>query len=313
MRLIDLYPETVMVPVHETHYREHAELADRHGVVVMFGPDCIEVGKGGWVIRLHKRHIIYLKAIIRYFDFYRESVEPRDEFGKLVCDFTPNQYHRVCGFGLMPVLFPSLAEPMATIDQYLEFAELREGQVVIDLGAYSGLSSILFRSQLGPYGRVLALEPDPVNFRCAEINLDLFQRLTGQVVELLDVALWVDDNGLDFSADGCMGSSGSEYIGVRGQSMRVPTVTLDRLARDHLLGRVDFLKCDIEGAEDRVFRDSRFLRDSVVKMVVEIHQPPSGLTSEAMVPQLEALGFRCELVKQYGVDLPLLFAVNTHL
>ena len=310
MRLVDSYPENLSVPVQQTRYRAHAELAARHGVEVTFCSDCIEVSRGQSTIRIHKFHIIYLNAVIRYFDFYWESVEPRNEFGKQVCDFTPERYHRVHGFDLMPVVFPSLAEPVSTIKQYLDFAALEEGQTVIDLGAYAGLSSILFRLAVGSNGRVVALEPDPLNHRCASLNLDLFKRLTGLGVELLNIAVWTDDAGVDFSADGCMGSSAVEFIGSRGEQLHVPSISLDQLLDSCEIGTVDLLKCDIEGAESRIFRDSARLSGSVKKMVIETHTPYDVPTSDALVPQLQEAGFDCELVRQYGVDLPLLQATN---
>jgi FkbM family methyltransferase len=310
MRLVDSYPERLSVPVRQTRYREHAELAARHGVEVTFCSDCIEVSRVQSIIRIHKFHIIYLKAIIRYFDFYWESVEPRNEFGKKVCDFTPQRYHRVRGFELMPVFFPSLAEPVSTINQYLDLAPLEEGQTVIDLGAYAGLSSMLFSQRVGRNGRVIALEPDPLNHQCAAINLDLFKRLTGLEIELLNTAVWTDDAGLDFSADGCMGSSAVEFIGDRGDQLHVPSVSLDQLLDMTACRTVDLLKCDIEGAESRIFMDSARLSDSVKMMVIETHTPYDVPTARTLVPQLENAGFRCELVKQYGVDLPLLFATN---
>jgi hypothetical protein len=88
---------------------------------------------------------------------------------------------------------------------------------------------------------------------------------------------------------------------------------LDDIFREHSISHVDLLKCDIEGAEDKVFKDSQLLSTTVSQMVVEIHNPYlNGLTSNILVPQLESMGFRCELVKQYGVDLPLLFAINVN-
>lgn len=313
MRLIDSYPEGLSVPVQETRYHAHKELALQHAVEVTFCTDHIEVTRRQNTIRIHKFHIIYLNAVIRYFDFYWESVEPRNEFGKPVCDFSPEHYHRVKGFDLMPVLFPSLAEPVSTIDQYLEFAQLQEGQTVMDLGAYAGLSSMLFKNIVGDSGRVIALEPDPYNHHCTTINLDLYRRLTGNDIELLNVALWIDEHGIDFSADGCMGSSATEYVGVRGHQVRVKSITLDQLLEQHAVNFVDLLKCDIEGAEDKVFKDSLLLSQRVRKMVIEIHNPPGGLTSEALIPQLEQIGFSCEMVRQYGVALPLLYARNLQL
>ncbi|MBI5007564.1 MAG: FkbM family methyltransferase [Nitrosomonadales bacterium] len=313
MKLLDAYPPQLSVAIGETRYKTHAELAARHGVDVEFSSAHIEVHRSGRTLRIHKGHIIYLNALIRFFDFYWESVEPVNEFGKPVCDFSPERYHRVIGFDLMPVLFPSLAEPVSTIAQYLEFARLEKGHTVLDLGAYAGLSAMLFKLKVGEGGRVIALEPDPHNHRCMKINLDLFRRLTGLDIETVGSALWTDDAGVDFSADGCMGSSAVEYVGIRGDHLRVPSVTLDQLLARNKVGMVDLLKCDIEGAEDKVFRDSGLLRETVKRMVVEIHNPPAGLTSNALIPQLEAAGFECELGEQYGVDLPLLYASNTKL
>lgn len=313
MKLLDAYPPQLSVAIQETRYKTHAELAARHGVDVEFSCWHIEVHRTGRTLRIHKGHIIYLNALIRFFDFYWESVEPVNEFGKPVCDFSPGRYHRVIGFDLMPVLFPSLAEPVSTITQYLEFARLEEGHTILDLGAYAGLSAMLFKMKAGAGGRVIALEPDPHNLRCMTVNLDLFRRLTGLEIETVNSALWTDDAGVDFSADGCMGSSAVEYVGSRGDRLRVPSMTLDQLLTQHKVGVVDLLKCDIEGAEDRVFKDSALLRSKVKRMVVEIHNPPGGLTSHALIPQLEAAGFECELVEQYGVDLPLLHASNTKL
>lgn len=313
MRLLDSYPENLSVGIKVTRYLTHAALAVRHRVDVRFSADHIEVQRDDRTLRIHKQHIIYLNALIRFFDFYWESVEPRNEFGKLVCDFSPERYHHVKGFDLMPMLFPSLAEPVSTINQYLDFARLEGGHTAIDLGAYAGMSAVLFKQIVGERGRVLALEPDPYNYQCALTNFDLFQRLSGLNIEILDYALWTDDKGIDFSADGCMGSSATAFVGERGDRMRVPTITLDQLLEKHGITRVDLLKCDIEGAEDRVFADSRTLSKAVKRLVVEIHKPPGGLTSDVLIPQLERSGFECELVRQYGVDLPLLYAVNKNL
>jgi hypothetical protein len=82
--------------------------------------------------------------IIDSFEYYYNSVFPIDDFnGNLVVDFSNPKYHEVVGFESQPIIFPSLAEPIITTTQYLDFADLQNDSVVIDLGAYSGLTSIL--------------------------------------------------------------------------------------------------------------------------------------------------------------------------
>ena len=133
---------------------------------------------------------------------------------------------------------------------------------------------MLFKMKAGAGGRVIALDPDPCNLRCKTVNLNLFRRLTGLEIETVNSALWRNDAGGDFSADGCMGSSAVEYVGIRGDRLRIPSMTLDQLLAQHKVGVVGLLKCDIEGAEDKVFKDSALLRSKVKRMVVEIHNPP---------------------------------------
>jgi len=64
-----------------------------------------------------------------------------------------------------------MAEPFSSIQQYLDLARLSPGDTVLDLGAYSALTSIAFAKVVAPDGRVVALEPDPLNFRACYQNI----------------------------------------------------------------------------------------------------------------------------------------------
>ena len=106
-------------------------------------------------VLLNSEHAVYARDVIDDFAFYYDSVEPTTNGRYETVDYSAPREHRVTGWDLIPIEFPSLAEPLVTATQYLEFAQLQEGQTVFDLGAYSGFTSLLFQEAVGESGRVV--------------------------------------------------------------------------------------------------------------------------------------------------------------
>jgi hypothetical protein len=96
------------------------------------------------VLRLRSSHDFYLEHMIENFDYYVDSVVPLRVDGKLMVDMSSPRYHRLNGYADIPFLFPSHTEPYKTTAEYLDFAHLSEGNIVLDIGAYSGVTSIIF-------------------------------------------------------------------------------------------------------------------------------------------------------------------------
>lgn len=207
----------------------------------------------------------------------------------------------------MPVFFPAFAEPLQTTTQYLEFAKLSPGSVVLDLGAYSGLTSIIFKRAVGHQGFVIAIEADSTNFDSVKRNINLYETIVGHRggIRLVKGAIWSHSNGLNFSSESNMGSSASTILGNhRGVVDFVPSYTLSDISKD--LNNVDFMKVDIEGAEIEVLRDSEFILRFLPKIIVETHIVGNQMSTQAVLDLLEPLGYRCILCTQDGVELPLL-------
>src|SRR5438874_5603564 len=140
--------------------------ARRHGLRIRISRHHVDVIKDMRVLRLSANHAVYLPDIISSFDYYAGAVVPFQVEGRELIDFSTPRYHDVIGFDQYPIYFPSLAEPVVTSAQYLEFARLSEGMSVLDLGAYSGLTSILFSRAVGLAGSVVAVEADAQNIEC---------------------------------------------------------------------------------------------------------------------------------------------------
>lgn len=252
-------------------------------------------------------HRIYLGDMINSFQYYHNSVESKNSKSFKEVDFSQPKFHRVIGFDEFPIFFPSLAEPISTTDQYISFAQLNPGDTVIDLGAYSGLTSILFKKAVGKSGRVIAVEADSKNLQALKINLSNYEKHSSEEITVLNVAVWRHNLGINFSNEGNMGSSAAEFVGERGSgSSRVETMTLTNIAEKFGLESVEFIKCDIEGAESVIFEDAEFLLKYRPRIIVEAHPVNGQLSDEKVISDLAKCGYSSHVIVQQGVMFPLI-------
>ena len=116
------------------------------------------------------------------------------------------------------------------------------GQTVMDLGANLGIFATRAAALVGPNGKVIAVEPHPENFRRLEGNarrnnlpqLECVQAAAGDREGTVE--LFVHERGINHS-----------LIHGSGRSLSVPMKTVDAIARERGLSRLDLLKIDIEG------------------------------------------------------------------
>lgn len=122
---------------------------------------------------------------------------------------------------------------------------IRPGDVVLDGGGHLGTFA-RFALERGAR-QVISFEPDPSNASCYRLNLDN-QIREGRAI-LIEAGLWDQTGSLKFTPD-AKGNSGSGVVGQTGE-VEIQTITIDQVARNLALDRVDFIKMDIEGAERR--------------------------------------------------------------
>ncbi len=250
--------------------------------------------------------------MIENFDYYMDSVIPIVDGEKQVVDMSGPRYHRLRGFGDVPFLFPSHTEPYRTTQEYLEFAGLRDGQIVLDIGAYSAVTSIIFAQLVGPRGHVYAFEADETNYNCATTNVEMAESVMGlNNITLFHKAIWSHSNGVLFSHEGSMGSSAVDITGGgRGKERIVPSTTLEDFCSEIGLKRIDFVKVDIEGGEIELLKNSaETFRRVHAKLIVEPHRVNGEMTTEQCCNLLEAAGFAVHVRGKVGESEPLIEAV----
>lgn len=87
--------------------------------------------------------------------------------------------------------------PDASADEKRELArrfEIRPGDVVVEVGAYVGFGTLRLSELVGPEGRVISVEADPVNQGFIQRNLEV-NGVTN--VRLVRAAIWCDKRRLD--------------------------------------------------------------------------------------------------------------------
>lgn len=292
-------------------HRRMIRLAANNGVALCYGKKIIELSKEDKILRLGYGQEIYLEACLLSFDYFFESVKPLKLRDKRLADFSGPRYHKVSGFDFFPILFPSIPEPYITLEQYSAFARLKSGDVVFDLGAYAGLTTIVFARLVGSEGNVYGFEADPLNFETASENLETSRRFGApDNITLVPKAVWWHGEGLEFSSEGAMGSSAVSIVGTgRGAILNVPTTTLADFCSEHKINRIDFIKVDIEGTEIEVLESSKDLLSQLrPRLIVEPHFVDGQLTTKRCCAILEEIGFATRLVPQTGSAIPLIQA-----
>ena len=137
-------------------------------------------------------------------------------------------------------------------------AHVPVGGVFIDVGAHVGTYSMVLARHVGTGGKVIAVEPHPA----AHARLAFNRTASGFAqVTLVAAAAGAVDGELLIETDGH--NLGASHIVSEQPStgaIKVPSLRLERILTDANVSKVDGLKIDIEGFEDRVL--TGFFRDA---------------------------------------------------
>jgi FkbM family methyltransferase len=134
----------------------------------------------------------------------------------------------------------------------LEFlrAHTPVGGVFVDVGANVGTYAMVLARHVGDRGKVIAVEPHPVTH--ARLAFNRGASGYGQII-LVAAAAGPSDGELMIETDGDnLGASHIVSDESASNAIAVPSLRLQRILDDAAVDRVDALKIDVEGFEDRV-------------------------------------------------------------
>jgi FkbM family methyltransferase len=191
---------------------------------------------------------------------------------------------------------------------------LGPGMTIFDIGANADWYTISMAQAVGPTGSVHVFEPCPDTFHNLQLKMAL-NKLPNVCLNCLalsqepgTVSFHVFPEGYDvFNSIG----SRERHEGVQAaRQVSVPATTLDEYCRERNLISLDFLKIDVEGAEEFVLRGGQqILRQSPHPiMVIKLFEPSArqcGSSVGAALELLQSLGFSPHHLNPEGVPVAL--------
>ncbi|HWD23850.1 MAG TPA: FkbM family methyltransferase [Acidimicrobiales bacterium] len=195
----------------------------------------------------------------------------------------------------------SIVSPYLLRDGYFEpyetaliASEIRQGDVVLDIGANIGYYTLILARLVGDHGRVYAFEPDPANFHLLKKNV----RANGyQNVVFIKKA--VSDASGSLNLYLCPDNKGDHRVYDSHDdrtSIAIEATTIDEQFAE-FQGEINFIKMDIQGAEGRAVRGMRRMleRHRDVKIITEFWPAGlkrSGIDARDYLADLDQLGFQ---------------------
>jgi len=136
------------------------------------------------------------------------------------------------------------------------------GGVFVDVGANVGTYALALARHVGARGKIIAIEPHPITFARLSFN-NAASRFTQ--VNLIAAAAGPADGELMIETDGDnLGASHIVTGTVAADAIKVPSWRLERILGEAGVSKVDALKIDVEGFEDRVL--TGFFADAPVSL-----------------------------------------------
>lgn len=142
------------------------------------------------------------------------------------------------------------------------FIPSKDKFTILDCGANMGLSVLYFAMNY-PNHKIIAFEPDPSIFKVLKENVETF-RLNNVIV--YEKAVWDKHETLSFFTDEGMGGR-VENSYANQEPNKIEAVPL----RDYLTEDIDFLKIDIEGAEEVVLSSCKDVLSRANHIFFEYH------------------------------------------
>ena len=125
---------------------------------------------------------------------------------------------------------------------YLNMRKLKEGDSILDIGAFHGGFSVYASKIIGDKGKVFAFEPETQNITVLEKNIKLNN--CSNIIPIKK-GVWNKEEVLNFFGDGLEGK-----IDKKGtKKIKVTDIDSELKKRKIKFSRINFVKMDIEGAE----------------------------------------------------------------
>ncbi|PKD21135.1 hypothetical protein APR41_12020 [Salegentibacter salinarum] len=143
---------------------------------------------------------------------------------------------------------------------------IKKGDIIFDLGANIGLTTIHASKLTGKKGRVYAFEPMPTTFNILNENIRL-----NRIKNVLALNFGLSDKnkkGEIFPNLHINRGAASIYAANRIEGVEIDLKTLDSFISNNNIDKVDFIKIDIEGAEVPMLKGANIFFSTYEKPII---------------------------------------------
>jgi FkbM family methyltransferase len=212
--------------------------------------------------------------------------------GVIRSNFQDGFFHLITPLGTLKFLYKPFDDYACTQIAYLKHYPLKSGDVVVDAGAYQGVTTVIFARKVGPAGHVFAFEPDDKNRDSLKRNLEANDVRN---VTIIPKGLWSENTRMQFRQGMHVASAIIRpwISGLNGDSF-IEVVSLDSEMEKLGIKKIDFVKMDIEGAEVEAIKGlSEIARNNSLSMAIASYHCVNGSKTYALLErELPKLGFK---------------------
>lgn len=216
--------------------------------------------------------------------------------------------------------------PLFLVDGVMEKYEtelfkqiVKEGMVVVDIGAHVGYYTLIAAKLVGKNGTVYAFEPEPSSYEllCKNIEVNRYTNVVPVPKAVSNkqegVKLWFDKVNLPCSS--FSKENVSFFSKEKVSSVEVETITLDEFF-DKVVkaNKVDFMKIDTQGTEGLIIDGAeKILKSNSLKIIMEFGPDllrNLGTDPLKLLEELKNYGFKINLINEKNQSLDPVETIN---
>lgn len=156
--------------------------------------------------------------------------------------------------------------------------ELVEGMNCLDIGSNIGYYALLESKKIGPNGNVWCIEPSPENFSILNDNIKIQENKN---IKSFNFAIGDKNGDIEFiiskKSNWSKVKDENDFVDDNDKIIKVPLKTLNSFADENNLEKIDLLRMDVEGYENKIFMGGiEFLKKFRPTIMIEIHKMIMG-------------------------------------
>ena len=155
---------------------------------------------------------------------------------------------------------------------------VKEGHIVIDIGAHIGLLTTILAKKTGENGRVYSFEPTPGTYALLEktIKINHIENIVSPVKAAISDSVKKTVFFItDIEGHNSNSLVNNKRVDGKETGIEVALFSLDYFAEQNKLKHLDFIKIDAEGAELKVLKGANEIMESYTPLIILALHPSS--------------------------------------